>query len=69
MYKRLAPIQKTPKRSFFIWGPRQVGKSTLLKHLYPNALVIDLLKSDEYFRFQQSPKLFREIVGNQPQKL
>lgn len=68
MYKRLAPIQKTPKRSFFIWGPRQVGKSTLLKHLYPNALVIDLLKSDEYFRFQQSPKLFREIVGNQPPK-
>ena len=68
MYKRLIPLGKTPKRSFFIWGPRQVGKSTLLKHLYPDALVIDLLKSDEYFRFQQSPNLCREIVGKQPPK-
>lgn len=45
-----------------------MGKSTLLKHLYPQALVIDFLKSDEFIRFQQNPKLFRELVGSQPPK-
>ena len=30
-------------KSFFLLGPRGTGKSTLLRHLFPRALYIDLL--------------------------
>ena len=33
---------RLPKTSFFLFGPRQVGKSTLLQHEKPH-LIIDLL--------------------------
>jgi predicted AAA+ superfamily ATPase len=43
-----------------LWGARQTGKSTLLKTLYPNALYIDLLLSQEYKRYLDYPEQFRE---------
>ena len=66
MYKRLISLAKKPKRSQFLWGPRQVGKTTLLNVVYPDALRIDLLKSDEFVRFQQMPSLLREIAMAAP---
>jgi predicted AAA+ superfamily ATPase len=45
--------------SFFLWGPRQVGKSTLLRLAYPDALWIDLLKADEYRRYLTHPEALR----------
>jgi hypothetical protein len=36
------------KETFFLWGSRQTGKSTLLHHTYPHAFRIDLLKSEEF---------------------
>lgn len=59
MIERLIALDKKPRHSFFLWGPRQCGKSTWLKHYYPDALWIDLLKSDEFVRYQQSPALLR----------
>jgi len=47
MYKRLIRLPAKPGKSFFLWGPRQTGKTTLLKSLYPDALRIDLLKTEE----------------------
>lgn len=43
-----------------MWGPRQTGKSTLLKTLFPKALRYDLLLSDEYQRILRNPSLIRE---------
>jgi uncharacterized protein len=55
--------------SFFVWGARQSGKSTLLQQLYPNSLVFDLLLSDEYRRYLNNPELFREkILLENPQQ-
>ncbi len=48
--------------SFFLWGPRQTGKSTLLKEQFSNALFFNLLRNEEFRRFSQSPEALREIV-------
>lgn len=62
MYKRLLALPKKPLRSFFLWGPRQAGKTTLLKQTYPDAHRIDLLRSDLVIRYLQNPSFFREEV-------
>lgn len=52
------------KHSFFIFGPRQTGKSTLLRSTFPaeTTLYYDLLKSEEYLRLKANPHLLREEV-------
>ena len=59
-YDRIQRIIDLHNDSVFLWGARQVGKSTLVKKLYANAIFYDLLKSDEYFRLQRKPQLLRE---------
>ena len=63
MYKRYLRLPEKPKQSFFLWGPRQTGKTTLLKACYPDALRIDLLKTDELMRYMKAPSLLREEVA------
>ena len=50
--------------SFFLFGPRQTGKSTLIKQTFPadTTLFYDLLHSEEYLRLTSQPALFREEV-------
>jgi predicted AAA+ superfamily ATPase len=52
-------------QSFFFWGPRQTGKSTLLTNIYPDALWFDLLKHDLYQRLLSNPEYMRETVTAQ----
>jgi predicted AAA+ superfamily ATPase len=53
MYKRQLDLANVLKRkSVFLFGPRQTGKSTWLRATYPNALYIDLL----------SPKVFSDYA-------
>ena len=55
--------------TFFLWGPRQSGKSTLLRRHYPEGRWIDLLKSDEFRRYVTRPELLREeIEGEAPDR-
>ena len=60
MYPRKIDLPFPPRESFFLWGPRQTGKSTLLRHRYPDAIWIDLLKADEFRRSTQRPERLRE---------
>lgn len=50
--------------SFFLFGPRQTGKSTLIQSTFPedSTLYYDLLKSEEYRRLSANPQLLREEV-------
>ena len=64
MYKRILKLEETQDDSTFLWGARQVGKSTLLETLFPTARYYDLLKSDEFERFFRRPALLREELTN-----
>ena len=64
MYKRILKLEETKNDSTFLWGARQVGKSTLLETLFPSARYYDLLKSDEFERFFRRPALLREELMN-----
>ncbi|MBW1787203.1 MAG: ATP-binding protein [Deltaproteobacteria bacterium] len=66
MYKRSLRLPDKPVNSFFLWGPRKTGKTTLLKSCYPDALRIDLLKTDELMRYTKEPSLLREDVAALP---
>ncbi|MCY3746719.1 MAG: DUF4143 domain-containing protein [Acidobacteria bacterium] len=59
MFPRRLTLPPPGARSFFLWGPRQVGKTTLLRQTYPDALWIDLLKADEFRRYATRPETLR----------
>lgn len=59
-FVRIQKVTDAQEDSVFLWGARQVGKSTLIKKLYPDAKIYDLLKSDEYTRLLRRPQLLRE---------
>lgn len=60
MLARALRLAARPQESFFLWGPRQTGKSSLLRATYPRATWFDLLKTDELIRYTRSPASFRE---------
>ena len=62
MFKRTIRLPRPGTETFFIWGPRQTGKTTLLKTAYPDAKWIDLLKADEFRRYLERPESLREEV-------
>lgn len=62
MYTRQQNFAHAERNSFFFWGPRQTGKSTLLKNRFKNSLVFDLLMFDVFQRFLRNPSLLREII-------
>jgi len=53
-----------PKESYFLLGPRGTGKSTWLRHHYPDALRIDLLLGEEERRLSAYPERIREIANH-----
>lgn len=63
MFRRSIALPARPTETFFLWGPRQTGKSTLLRALYPDAVWIDLLKTDEQVRYASRPALLREELA------
>jgi predicted AAA+ superfamily ATPase len=68
MFERALVLPPEPEESFFLWGPRQTGKSTLLRRTYPRARWVDLLKADEFRRYLDAPERLREelVAENGP---
>ena len=60
MFQRLLSLPKPGTETFFLWGPRQAGKSTLLRQRYPDGVWVDLLKADEFRRYVSRPEQLRE---------
>lgn len=69
MYSRKIDILSDSQDTFFLWGARQTGKSTLLRQKFPQDLWIDLLKADEFRRYSEHPEYLRtELIGNKTNK-
>ena len=63
-YERLL---QPPKQSFFLFGMRGIGKSTWARHMYQDALYIDLLDQSRFHDYLRDPGLFAgELRSLQP---
>lgn len=51
-------------RSVFLFGPRQTGKTTLLRKRYTDAHWVNLLRGDEFLRFSAEPWRLRQEVSH-----
>ena len=60
MFERLLSLPDSGRETFFLWGPRQAGKSTLLRQRYPAGFWVDLLKGEEFRRYVARPELLRQ---------
>src|SRR3972149_1312186 len=52
------------KHSFFLFGPRQTGKTTLIQSLLKdrNVFFINLLQNDHFFKYKTHLSLLREEI-------
>ncbi len=66
MFNRSLHLPATGTETFFLWGPRQAGKTTLLKQRYPRGRWIDLLRSEEFRRYATRPELLRLEIEAEP---
>jgi len=71
MFKRIIDLNTIIERkSVFLFGPRQTGKSFYLKNSFQNVFYYDLLKTDLFFRLSSNPSLIREeLLASEEKKL
>jgi uncharacterized protein len=56
----LNPVNLLKSKSCFLFGPRQTGKSMLIKQTLANHKIYNLLDRDLFLRLSRSPSLIRE---------
>ena len=66
MFNRSLDLPRPGTETFFLWGPRQAGKTTLLKQRYPQGRWINLLRSEEFRRYATRPELLRLEIEADP---
>lgn len=67
MFARALTLPAAGSDTFFLWGPRQTGKSTLLRRRFGDAFWVDLLKADELRRYAVRPESLRqELEASEP---
>jgi len=66
MFKRSLALPEPGVETFFLWGPRQTGKSTLLREAYGPGRWVDLLKAEEFRRYLARPELLRQELEADP---
>lgn len=66
MFERRLALPAPGTETFFLWGPRQTGKSTLLRTTYGDTRWVDLLKADVFRRYVTRPESLREELEAEP---
>ena len=59
-YHRL--LQIPDRESFFLFGPRGIGKTTWLKKTYPQSIYIDLLDNNTFQKLLANPARLEEYI-------
>jgi predicted AAA+ superfamily ATPase len=63
MYQRLLNLREIVKhKSVFLLGPRQTGKSTLVRETFPEAALYDLLEADTFRELTARPEYIRQTL-------
>lgn len=62
MYPRLLQGPLRRGRSFFLFGPRGVGKTTWIRERLPDALYLDLLDHQLYLELLTRPERLRDLI-------
>ena len=57
-----------PRQSYFLFGPRGTGKSTLIRRQYSDALYIDLLDPEVFRLYTAAPERLRENILASPDR-
>lgn len=69
MHQRLLNLPELlKKKSFFLFGPRATGKTTLIEQSLPEAHIIDLLHSKTYSTLVRNPSALAEMITD-PRKI
>ncbi|MCX7726563.1 MAG: AAA family ATPase [Chitinispirillaceae bacterium] len=64
--KRIIEIRKdVSNKSCFLFGPRQTGKSFLIREIFSDKKVYDLLDSEVFFKLARNPKLIEQELSLQ----
>jgi predicted AAA+ superfamily ATPase len=63
MIKRILNLDNAYNDSTFVWGARQVGKTTLIRETYPDCVYYDLLQARDFERLQRNPSLLGEDLA------
>lgn len=67
MFERILEINLNENNAAFLWGPRKVGKTTLLHQKFPDAKYYDLLRTELKTRLLLTPSLLREeLLAEKP---
>lgn len=51
-------------KSYFLFGPRQTGKTSLIEHVFKNCKIYNLLDSDIFLTLNQRPARLREELSS-----
>jgi predicted AAA+ superfamily ATPase len=60
MYSRLLTVPE--QKSFFLFGPRGVGKTTFIKAKFPNAMYFDLLNAETHIPLLANPSNLERAI-------
>jgi len=63
MINRILNLDNEYNDSTFVWGARQVGKTTLIRETYPDAVFYDLLQAKDFERLLRNPSLLGEDLA------
>ncbi len=70
MYRRHLKLEIfLEELSVLLLGPRQTGKSTLIRSLFPDSLLLDLLDPELFRDLQKSPNLLKDLVAGSKKNL
>lgn len=61
-YKRIRDLREVTKsKSAFLLGPRQTGKTSLIREQLAGVPLVDLLRSEIYLEYQRNPEKLRNL--------